>query len=215
MPRTITVRGEGRMSLKPDSAELTVVLTSNDMNYSAAVKNAEAQIEALRKALAEAGFKKDALKTADMNVNAEYEYRPGANGESTRVFAGYALRHTLALVFPMKPALVDKAFAAASESMSEPELALRFTVRDKDAVKNELLRLAAEDAKESAKALADALGAELVNILEVRYDVPSGDICSGTTVRAKMCLAARTDGFNAAPQDIDVSESAVFTWEIK
>ena len=216
MSETITVRGEGRMSLKPDTVELTAVLSSGEMmNYSAVVKAAEAQITALREALAREGFEKDALKTADMNVNSEYEYRASKKGESSRVFVGYSLRHTLVLSFPMDPVLIDKAFAAATESMSEPELSLCFTVRDKSQVRSGLLRLCAEDAKKSAGALAAALGVSLGAIKEVRCDVPASDICSGTVVRAKLSANARADGFNAVPQDIEVSESAVFTWEIK
>ena len=56
MPRTITVKGIGKVSLRPDYVVLSMALESRSMNYEEAMETAAESIELLNKALSGADF---------------------------------------------------------------------------------------------------------------------------------------------------------------
>ena len=214
VPRTITVRGEGRMELVPDTAVLTVVLSSKNTDYAAAVAGAEKQSDSLRDGLKAAEFDPGDLKTVDMNVNSEYEYLPDGNGEAKRVFTGFAVRQVLEMRFPLENRLINAAFGAVSGCMAEPELSLRFDVADKPSRHDGLLRLAAENAQNSAGVLAKALGARVGKLLSVEYGAATPGSLSDNAFGAKLARA-ECASFDISPQAVVLSESAVFVWELE
>ena len=62
MERTITVRGIGTASVKPDYIAVTLNIVSTDLEYTKSVENANKRIELLQKAVISSGFAKEDLK---------------------------------------------------------------------------------------------------------------------------------------------------------
>ena len=71
--RTIHIKGTGHAAQIPDTVVLSLTLTAQNKEYSAAMKIGNQQVEMLRETIVEAGFKADELKTANFNVRSIYE----------------------------------------------------------------------------------------------------------------------------------------------
>lgn len=99
MTRTITIKGVGKLSLKPDQVVVSLTLNATDKNYDKTMDTAAKHLEQLRGALVGIGFTKDDLKTTNFNVNTEYESERDKNGNYKRIFIGYSVTHQLKLEF--------------------------------------------------------------------------------------------------------------------
>lgn len=213
MERTVTVTGTGRLSLPPDTIELTFMLTAKDPDYSVMMQEAERRFAALKAAAEEAGISAEQLHTVYYNVDTDYQHLPDENGNYRQVFAGYVCRHSLLLEIGMDMELLGAVLSAAEQSGAEPELHFAFTLRDQDAVHEKLLKLAAENARRDAEILAVAAGAALGNLTAVRYrdsSMPQTECGSGMLLRA----AKMNDAASITPEQIHAEESAVFVWEL-
>ncbi|MCM1308639.1 MAG: SIMPL domain-containing protein [Butyrivibrio sp.] len=219
MSRTITVKGIGKISAKPDYVVLSLSLKSHDTDYGKAMELADKELGQLKEALGGAGFDKKALKTADFNVRADYNSVNDRSGNYRREFNGYTVSHSLKLEFDFDSARLSKALSAVSDCLSNPELSVAFTVKDVSFVNERLLRAAAENAKHRAKVLCAASDVELGALLSVSYSWSEADILSNTAYRmSEECFAApmaRSAAVDIEPDDISVSDTAVFVWEIK
>ena len=69
MERTITVKGVGAVSVKPDLIIISMGLNSKDMDYEKSISIASNQINELRSALVKVGFNQEDLKTQDFQVD--------------------------------------------------------------------------------------------------------------------------------------------------
>lgn len=217
MDRTITVRGTGKVSLPPDQVEITLTLTAENKNYDKAMAAATKQLEDLRAALAAVGFGKDDLKTANFDVSTRYDYRHDSLGNGKRVFLGYACIQGLRLTFPFDTVRLGATLSAISSCTAEAELNVRFTVADPSAVSDALLRSAAESARSKAEVLAAASGVRLGDLVKVWYSWGDRDFASPTAFamgNGLMKAERAKVSMDFAPENIDLTDQATFTWEI-
>ena len=105
---------------------------------------------------------------------------------------------------------------AIAETKAEPELSIRFTVRDGSAVKSALLEAAAENAREKAQILCRASGVELGRLLTVNYDWSEIDLISPTGYAIERASLKRSAAVPDCiePEDIKVRDTVAFVWEI-
>ena len=73
MARTITVKGVGKATVKPDQVVIRMSFEAKDKNYDQAMTLAAQQVADLKKAFANAGFEKDVLKTTDFDIRTDYD----------------------------------------------------------------------------------------------------------------------------------------------
>ena len=216
--RTITVRGTGRLQVKPDLTVINLNLITKNKDYSAAMEEASKLQDALRKTLEELGFKKDALTTSSFNVNTEYESVRNREGGYHQVFAGYVCYHSMRLEFPFDPKKLSEVLSAISDCIADPELNVQFTVKDKEPLVEQLLRNAAENALSRAKLLAECTGVELKELITVDYSFANREFVSPTNfvggVKQMMRGGANAVEMDIEAQNIDVSESVTFVWRI-
>ncbi len=215
MEKTITVRGVGKVSVRPDTAILTLVLSALDEKYDTAMNLAEKQLDAVRESFCKAKFRKDEIKTVDFHVSAERK-TIHENGNYTTVFAGYKCSHTLKLAFGLDADKLGKAISAASSCMSAPELNIAFTVKDKTAVSAAVLESAAKTAREKASVLTRASGVRLGELVKIDYDFAELNAQSPTRLlscNADSGVAMRS--MSIQPEDISISDSVAFTWTIE
>lgn len=214
MDRTITVRGTGKVSLRPDQVEITLTLNAENMSYDAAMDAAAAQLESLRDALTAIGYDKDALRTTNFDVSTRYDYRHDDKGNNTRVFLGYACTQGLRLLFPFDTARLGQTLSAIASCTADPELNVRFTVADPSSLSDELLRSAAGSARQKAEVLAAASGVKLGKLVKVWYSWGDRDFASPTVFAAGNGLLRAKTSMDFTPENIDLTDQATFTWEI-
>ena len=103
--------------------------------------------------------------------------------------------------------------------MAEPEISIRFTVKDPSAVNEELLRSAAENAKKKAELLCSASGVKLGDLVNIDYNWGELSIYSRTNYEMDMdCMkACAVDSYSLdiEPDDIDATDTVTFVWEIQ
>ena len=221
MSRTITVRGTGTVSAKPDRIELTLNLSALDPDYQKAAEEAGRKLEAVRGAVADAGFPKDELKTTNFNVTTEYRgVHDPKTGEYRQEFAGYRIFHGMLLAFPLSLDTLAELLGGISECGAEPEMNIRFTLADPGSFRKAALESAATDAREKAEILARASGVKLGKLLSVQYDWNEVRFASETSFDAANYagaprLAKAAFAADMSPQDIKLTDNAGFVWEIE
>ena len=216
MPKTITVRGEGKLTVSPDTAEITMILRSKNKDYEKSTESAEKQLASVTEALIGAGLGRDALKTDSFGINSEYESESDGKGGYHSVFTGYVCVQNAHVELPLDTGLLSSVLSAVSGSSAEPEISVRFTVKDKTAVSEAVLREVAVNARRRAEVIADASGVKLRSLLSVEYGAKTPALYSPTSFDAEnRCMAlGSAPKMNFNPDEITVSDSATFVWEI-
>ncbi len=216
MERIITVNGSGKVSLSPDTIEISLTLNAVEKQYDAAVKKGARQLTQIQEALAPLGFQAEDLKTSYFNVNAEYEYRQEKNGSGRQVLTGYRATHSLKLSFAFDTERMSRILSALSVCQAEPDFSISFTVKDREAVKDELLRQAAENARHKAEVLCAASGCRLGQLLQVNYNWGDMNFYAPTNLmmRAKGACIEEDCAMDITPDSIELSDSASFIYEI-
>ena len=73
MARTITVKGIGKASAKPDYVVLSMTLEAKHKDYQSAMDMAAEQIQYINDTLTATGFEKGSVKTTNFNVRTDYD----------------------------------------------------------------------------------------------------------------------------------------------
>lgn len=218
MNKTITIKGIGKLSLKPDQVVVLLTLKATDKNYDKAMNTAAKHLEQLRGALVGIGFTKDDLKTTNFNVGTEYESERDKNGNYKRIFIGYSVTHKLKLEFDFDSQRLSQTLGAIAACIAEPELNVQFTVKDKESVNAALLENACVNAKANAGILAKASGVTLGDLISIDYNWGELHLFSPTQYDMEdACMrlsSAAPTSIEIEPDDIDISDSVTFVWEI-
>ena len=219
MPRTITVKGMGRVTTAPDYVVISMSLEAHEQDYEATMELAAKKIEQLNASLEEIGFEKKAVKTTNFNVRTDYERVKDRNGNYKSVFNGYICSHRLKVEFDFETKRLAQTLYAISRCLAQPDLSISFTVKAPSVVNKELLKSATINAKEKAQILCEASGVELGQLLAIDYNWGELNIVSHTDyMLEEKCMAMPVGGLadmDIEPDDIDVSDTATFVWEIK
>lgn len=213
--REITIKGIGNLTAKPDFVIITIGLEKINQNYSIGYKQFANDMKNLQKVVEEVGFSKDELKASSISSAQHQEYVKGKY-----VPMGYRFASSLNLSFDFDPERLGKALEKLSKSEIKPNINIRFTVKDKEEIKNQLLAAAAQDAKKKAEILCTALGAKLGQLLKINYNWDEIEIYSKMRYEMEECCVGAAPGddddiidFN--PENIDLTDNASFVWEIE
>lgn len=158
MTRVIRVTGISQISIPPDRISLTFTLEERQDTYQKAVKASKESVEELRKTFKKLEFDEKELKTISYKIDSAYENEENKDGEWKRVFKGYEYSHILKIEFDLDHELLGKILSKVSKCACHPEFKIAYTIKDKESVKNELLKKAVNDSKVKAEVLAKAAG---------------------------------------------------------
>ena len=219
--QSIRVTGKGVVRVRPDTTRLTLSLSGLCPEYSDALQQSARDTEALKVALRPLGFADTELKTTQFSVDTEYEGYQDEQGRWQNRFAGYRWQHALKLEFPSDRERLGHILFALGSSPARPELHIGYTVRDPEAVKNELLGKAVADAKAKAAVLAAAAGVKLCELLSVDYAWGQPEL-EVRPMRKAVMMDARTGASGAnsfdpgiEPEDIETSDTVTLVWRIE
>ena len=219
MTRTITVKGVGNISAKPDYITISMRIESVDKNYDKAMLEAGKRIEMLQNATGDVGYEKDAIKTTRFNVMTRYENKKDRQGNYHQEFIGYVCNYDLKLSFDFDSKQLARVISAIAKSGGRPELGIAFTVKNPAKVSEALLKSATENAMAKAKILCQASGTQLGQLLSIDYNWGELNVMSRTRYDidefVQPCIAMGVDyAPEIEPDDIDVSDTVTFVWAI-
>lgn len=216
MARTITVKGIGKVSAKPDYVVLPRTLESKYKDYNKAMDMAANHIQHLNETLFSIGFEKGSVKTTNFNVCTDYDRVKDRNGNYQSVFCGYEVTHNLKLAFDFDMGKLSQALSDIASCLSRPQLSVAFTVKNVTTINEEMLRFATANAKKKAEILWEASRVTMGDLIAIDYNWGELDIYSHT--RYDCCedaMPLMAKSIDIDPDDIDVSDTATFVWEIK
>ena len=216
--KTITVKGTGNVSVKPDYVVISMSLETRNHDYETAMRAATGKIELINESLSAIGFEKESVKTTDFNVRTDYESVKDRNGNYHRVFNGYVVNHRLKVSFDFDTKVLSKALGTIACCIAEPELSIGFTVKEPSAVNEALLKSATENAKRKAEILCMASGTKLGELVNINYNWGELNVYSRTDYEMDSdCIKACSDApysLDIEPDDIDATDTVTFVWQI-
>lgn len=208
----IKIKGVGRIKRAPDTIVLSLDIEEKDACYSDAVEGAAKQLRIMQGNLAAVGFKKQDLKTNDFTINPDYEDFRDENGNYTRHFLGYKVNQSLSLSFPLDMETLNNVMSVLAMCVVNPEVRIGFTISDEDGIKKELLKSATQDAIEKANILCEASNVKLGRLLSIDYSWK--ELCFESMDKYQV-FEAHSAEFDMQPDDIKISDTVEFIWELK
>jgi len=213
----LTVKGIGKVSVPPDQIVITMNIEVCETEYEAAMIRGAEVVDKLKAAVESVGHKSKALKTTSFNVSAKYEsYKEGE--EWKKRFIGYACYHFFKLEFDLDMTVLGKTLDAVSKCEADPEIDIKFTIKNPNAVSEQLLENAVENARQKAVILARAADVNLGAIKTIDYNWGELHVFSQTSYRRQKAVyssfASMASYDDIEPEDIRVSDNVTIVWEI-
>lgn len=215
--RTIRVTGNGSVSVKPDTTSLKITFEGAYKDYEETVKQSAEKTKILREAIEKSGLHGEDLKTKDFSINSEYESYRDHNDDYKKRFIGYKFHHRTEIQFPTDNKILGRILYELSVCSVKVEFSIGYTVKDKDAVKKEVIKRAVENSKEKAEILATAAGVKLGEVQSIDYSWGEIEIRTSPVdmFEVKSCKMESSYDIDIEPDDIDVADTVTILWEIK
>ena len=221
MERTIRITGKGTAALKPNQITLALHMNCVEKKYADSLSRSANEVKKLRDALIDIGFDRDDLKTTDFSINTQYRSYQDKNGNWKNRFEGYRTEQDLKLVFPLQNTRLGEVLNVITQTQTDPQIDIAYTVKEIESAKNQLLESAIKDSREKANILTNAAGVSLGDILSIDYSW--GEISFVSPTRP---MLARETGvgcvdnsmhfdIDAVPEDIRVSDTVTVIWQIR
>ena len=215
MERTIRVKGKGKISVKPDTIKIAITAESSYWNYDETIEQSARCTRILRDAMQNAGLDPKNLKTSYFLINTKYESYRDENGDYKEKFAGYEYHHLTYIQFDNDNKILGKVLYELAHCDVEVNFDIKYTVKDKEKVKNDLLEKAVEDATTKANVLAKASGVKLKEILNIDYTWGEVKISSEPKIDWMMSKEESSYDIDIEAEDIDVQDTVTITWTIE
>lgn len=216
--KTIRVTGIGSVSVKPDTTSLRITFGGIYKDYEETVRQSAEKTKILREAIEKSGLPGEALKTKDFSIQSEYESYRDYNNDYKKRFLGYKFYHRTQIQFPKDNKMLGRILYELSLCSVKVEFSIDYTVKDKDAVKKEVIKRAVENSREKAGIMAIAAGVSLGEVQSIDYSWGEIDIRTSPVdkleVRKSYALEPSYE-IDIEPDDIDLTDTVTMVWEIK
>lgn len=115
--------------------------------------------------------------------------------------------------------MLAKVISSIANCGAQPEISIAFTVKAPERISEKLLINATENAKTKAEILCKASGSTLGQLLNSDYNWGELNVYSRTSYDVEDCIQplmamSKCAAPEIEPDDIDVSDTVAFTWEI-
>jgi uncharacterized protein len=183
-PRTISVNGNGQVTLTPDVAYVYIGVRSQSENVADALTQNNDQSQAVAASLRELGIDARDIQTSSFNIYPQQEYGP--QGEVTGTI--YNVENSVYVTvrdLQILGRLLDVAVRSGANSIN----GITFDALDKTQAISEARRMAVESARSQAQEMAQAAGVELgelftMNVYSTGPTVPMYDARGGYAMDA-------------------------------
>jgi uncharacterized protein YggE len=216
--REIIVKGIGKAAAAPDLIVLTMNLEVTEREYEQTMRRGAEILDTLRAAIARVGHDGKALKTTSFNIKTKYEsYQENKTWKQR--FIGYTCSHGLKLEFDLDMPMLGATLGAIAVCDADPNFNIKFSVKDPNAVSEQLLASAIENAKWKAAILAKSAGVTLGAIQRIDYNWSEIHLYSKTDMDMDegvlCCAEAAPMNYEIEPEEINVSDTATVVWAIE
>lgn len=209
--RTLSVTGQGRLDVMPDTATVTLGVSQLAKTPGEAYAAMSHDLISIADAVKATGVKEDQIKTGLFNLYAEYNWTQ-AEGQ---ILKGYRATTSLKITtqdLTKVASLVQTAVTAGANQLE----GISFYVKDSEALLEQVLDMAVDDAKAKADRVARRLGAKVVRVNSVSIQ----DQGVPMVVQPEMTTGSKAAADGAAPAPVfggtsSFSASVSVTFEIE
>ena len=167
--RTIITSGSGLVSVSDNMAELRLQLQAINRDSAVAKENVDSRVNDFIRALKRIGIEKTDVIAPSLRLSPNYEYI-----NQKQRFTGFRADRSVTVTIndlEQLNELMDTALDSGIDQIGQ----LQLSVRDKEQHQQQARELAIEDSKRKASALAQAYGAELGPIIQIRYQAAAAN----------------------------------------
>ena len=206
--RSVTVTGEAEIAAAPDVALLDFSVTSRSANSGAAFTDASRKMNAVIEAVRGQGVEVRDLQTNQVSLSPVYGRDDAGRMDRSTIVAYEAFQSLTVRLRSIEKAgaVIDTAVGAGANGLNS----FRMAIDDPKALRDAARVAAVKDAQAKAKAMAEAAGAELGEVMSLNsYDDVGGP-------RPVMARAMSAEAMDAAPniqageQEVRVTVNATF-----
>ncbi len=203
--RLVTVSGAGEIQVVPDRAIVNLGMESRQPKMETARKEVNKVVEAFLEYCDELDVPKKQIKTASLNVRPEYDWN---NQTRERRLRGYFVSRQLTVELKDLDKLGPLMEGSVSLGVNQSQ-APTLDVSDRNGLRRDALKKAAEDARLNAEVLAKTLGARVgkirrISASDVGFRPP---VVRQMNERALMRSSAADSG--ASPESYEVGKVTV------
>ena len=208
-PRTITVSSGATISSSPDEAVITFSVRTDSPSSVTALNESSDIMNGVLAAMKNLGITERDMETTNVNVSQQTIDR-GTAFESTIFVSTTALEVTIQDFDRIGRAIQDGVKAGATSVRG-----VTFQVSDPAGAKKRALEAAVLSARAKADALAQAAGAAVTGVVQIREAGPGGEPRSYLANQDSFAYAGlATDLSVVPPRDIDTEVSITVIWSI-
>jgi uncharacterized protein YggE len=207
-PRTITVVGEGKVSLKPDIATINVGAEARANTASEAKAEVDAQMATISTALQEAGVDEKDIQTSHYGIYYEREPMSATrNGPAAEIQEGYVVSSMVRVTVRDVEQAGDVLDAVVQAGANQVH-GVTFTVSDESTWQSQTRANAMADARSRAHELAGLADVELGEVLSV------SEVIGGMPVPL-MGVKSGMGGGGMAPGELELSTQIQVTFAVR
>lgn len=163
-PRTLSINGNGTISIEPDTATINIGVQTEGVDAQEAVASNNQQSQALIDALTSAGVAENDIQTSNFSIYPRQEY--DAQGQPTGEIT-YVVSNTVSVTvrdLENVGSVLDAAVKAGANNI----FGIQFDIEDREAAQQQAMTAAMTNAQARAEVLAEAAGVELADILSLQ-----------------------------------------------
>lgn len=206
---TFSVSGEGKITMVPDIAIVTVGVTAQGSSVSRIQQELNTKMNGIIEAVKKTGVDQKDIKTSHYNISPTYDYSSGTNR-----ITGYQADSNLTI----KVRKIDNANAvidAATSNGANEVGGVTFDVDDKTKAENQARELAVNDAKSKADAAARAAGFKLGRV--IHYSEGGGSAPRPVMYDAKMAIPEAGGGVptQVEPGTSELTVNVTLSYELQ
>lgn len=205
--RTISVNGNGTISIEPDIAYINIGVQTEGENAEEAVASNNQQSQQLFEALTSAGIAEKDIKTSNFSIFPRQEY--DNQGQPTRAVT-YVVDNSVSVTvrdLTIIGAVLDAAVQAGANNI----YGIQFDVEDREAAQQQAMTAAVENARERAEVLASAADVTLGKVISIQSFLGgSSPIPYGRAFAMSADMAAESIPVSTGEMQIMVDVSVVY-----
>lgn len=161
-PRTLNVTGEGKVTITPDIAYISIGVHTEDKNAAEAVAANTTQAQKVVDALRAADIDPKDIQTINFSIYPQQQYDNEGKFQGINYVVDNTVYVTLRDIAKLGE-LLDTVVSAGANSIN----GIQFDVEDRSKALSEARKLAVEDAQKQANELASAAGVSLVQVISL------------------------------------------------
>ncbi|SET44309.1 hypothetical protein SAMN05444285_11339 [Draconibacterium orientale] len=215
----ITVEGKSSVKLAPEEISFTVNFSVKDENYKQCAEMSVEKIDKIKKLFIKNGIDEELIKTNSFAIHEVQKYDPQLRQP---VFEGYEANIPVTIRTQKDYEKNDKIFELIKDNL-QSNFNLNFALSEEqmEMVKEKLIQLAVEDAKQKATVIAQSADVQLGKIKSIQYGEPRMIGTFNTNMELMnaeilpMTRNAKADITSVlSPNEIEMRTNIVIAWEI-